>query len=606
MRETISANTIVVVNSASACYAEGSQLLLPYLDHLGVPFTVADLAQAPLPPDVGGYALVIIAHRRLDPLGTRLTAADRVALLQAAYAGAGLVSFDPALPSAAELGLPGAVRGSVAESVEFTPGPHYITSRHEPGEVRPLAHLLRVPALAARAGDVRVTAGGRPLVVANVLGQGRLVRWATAGWLHSAVLGPLGGLDDVLWQSLVWAARKPFALRGLPPLVTMRIDDVAAQGGLWGQSPLYWVHEANRHGFKPWLGLFIYNLTAPAVAELRDLVLRGQATAFPHAFGRAVDREGNLCAYYDPRLWRETSAADRESFARRHGRSPYVSDLDEFIYFDHWNRRPWPAAELAKRLAAVDSWYAAHAPLPISHVALPHWYEADAAAIRHMHDRWGCEFSAQPADVEQAFGRRVPWLPGGPFRRYERPGGAFAMSPDRGGRPVYYADAVNLAGRPFFNCLTEIRDDAGYEWRPDNDVEATIGRGVRQLRRALDSMALAVLFTHETDHIYCIRPEAWAAAVAGVARGVAAYAPIYLTMDDAVRYVRATRTSRLADVRCDPAGRQVTATFAGHADIATHFYLFSHNGEDSAAELVSVPPFADGITVTAPARGRQS
>jgi len=91
----------------------------------------------------------------------------------------------------------------------------------------------------------------------------------------------------VLWRSLVWAARKPFALRGLPPLVTMRVDEVAGQGVLWQQSPLYWVHLANRHGFKPWLGLFIYNLTEPAVNELRDLIQRDQATAFPHAFGRA-------------------------------------------------------------------------------------------------------------------------------------------------------------------------------------------------------------------------------------------------------------------------------------------------------------------------------
>ena len=92
-------------------------------------------------------------------------------------------------------------------------------------------------------------------------------------------------------------------------------------------------------------------------------------------------------------------------------------------------------------------------------------------------------------------------------------------------RPVYYADYYNLAGCPFFNTITEIRDDAGYEWAPDNDVEASIGRGVRQVRRALDSLALGSLFTHETDFIYKIEPDRWAEIIAGVAKGIASYNP---------------------------------------------------------------------------------
>ena len=65
--------------------------------------------------------------------------------------------------------------------------------------------------------------------------------------------------------------------------------------------------------------------------------------------------------------------------------------------------------------------------------------------------------------------------------------------------------SLTVPGHPefdgqFFNCVTEIRDDAGYEWYPSNDVACTIDRGTRQTKRALDSMALATLFTHD-QHI---------------------------------------------------------------------------------------------------------
>ena len=168
----------------------------------------------------------------------------------------------------------------------------------------------------------------------------------------------------------------------------------------------------------------------------------------------------------------------------------------------------------------------------------------------------------------------------------------------RGNRPVYYADFVNLGDRQFFNCITEIRDDARYEWFPDNDVDATVGRGVRQLRRALDSMALAVLFTHETDHIYKIRPEIWVDEVAGVAAGIADCDPLYVTLDEGVRYVRATKTSRLRSCRCDAATGEVIAAFTGQADVPTHFYLYAEAGDEIVSSLMDVPAFEGEATVS--------
>ncbi len=578
-------HTLVLLNSSSPRAYEATGFVLPYLDHFGVPYTVLDLARAPLPAGLADCALLVVSHA-----GLRLDSAGRKRLLGAVGHGAGLVGFDPTLPSPAELGAGPPGRAAWADAIEFAPTPHYITERHEPGSASPLASQLRVPPMPALPQGALLTAGGRPFLAATRLGQGRVVQWATAGWMHSAVLGPLAGLDDVLWRGLVWAARKPFALRGLPPLVTMRVDDVLGSGTGWGRTSFCWVHEAARHGLKPWLGLFIDNLTETGVAELRELILRGQASAFPHAFG-LLGRVGLPGASYQGQPAAPLAERRSAEFARRHRRPPDPAELDDFIYFDHHHHRPWPQGELARRLAAVDDWFTARAPFPMSHYAVPHWYETAPEALPHLQDRWGAEFVGTTMQPGARYSLRSDWLMSGPFRCHERPGTGVISPLRRGQRPVCYADWLEVAGRRFFNCLTEIRDDAGYDWKPDNDVAATVGRGVRQLRRALDSMALAVLVAHETDHIYLVEPEAWAAEVAGVTRGIAGYSPIFMGMDEALRYVRASRTSRLEAARLDAAQHLVSATFTGRADVATHFYLFSEAAGEIAGRLVDVPAF---------------
>ena len=573
---------LVLVNASSPAYPQGMEYVLPYLDHFGAPYTLCDLQRAPLPATLDGYSLALIAHEQIDPAGHQL---DWGRLLAAVRGGLGLVAFDsmkgasPAhlagqsapctlLTCAADASLIPAGATGIVFAEE-----HPITARHAPGETIAFAHPVSC-------------ADGQAFLSVSTLEAGRMVRWVSNEWMNTHILGPLSGLDDVLWRSLVWAgqaAGRPFVLRGLPPLVTMRVDDVAGIGGLWGRSPLYWVKLANRYGFKPWLGLFLYNLSQETVAELRDLLLNGDATAFPHAFGRpprpgAPNAQG--LTYFVP------------------GDQPLDSVLrspvyDEFIYFDHHRACPWPDDEAARGLQAVDDWYAAHAPLPLSSYAIAHWGEMGRNVLAHVRQRWNCEFIATYHGPDAPL-LGSPWLVGGPFRSYEQPGSALFDRAARGSRPVYYADFVNFADQQFFLCFTEIRDETGYEWAPNGDAPASAGRGLRQLRRALDSMALPVLFTHETDYIYKISPEAWEAQLAQIAAGLAPYHPIFVTLDEGVRYVRAVKTSRLASAIYDPAAASVAVRFAGRADLPTHFHLFT---SDLASRLVEIPPFDGEIVV---------
>jgi hypothetical protein len=486
----------------------------------------------------------------------------------AVEAGAGLVTFDPDWPLAAR------ARSRVVEGdIVVAGGRHWITARHPAVErYRTGASMVLRP---AGGGTPLASAGGATLVSAFRFGEGRVVRWATLRWASPLVLGPLGGLDDLVWRGFAWAARKPFALRGLPPLVAMRVDDVAGRGGLWGRSPLYWVGESIRAGFNPWIGTFIYNLSPRTLAELRPWLARGIVTESPHAFGRRPVG-GNRSFHHAP-----------DAVPLPGG------DLDDFIYYDHYNRRPWPAREANRRLAAVDAWYASRGLPRRGGVLIPHWYEAGLSVFPHIHDRWGVRFTSVVKDPETPGEWKSPWLVGGPFRR-EGPRGPSHPRWWRkdcvGYRPVYYADFARFGGRRFFNCVTEVRDVAGYEWRPDNDTALTVDRGTRILTRAIDSMALAVLFTHETDHIWKIRPDRWRDAIRGVARGIAGRSPRFVTLEEGVRIVRATRTSRLASCGVDEEGR-VAADFEGSADVETSFHLFTESAGAIGTRLLRVPPF---------------
>lgn len=573
------AQTLVLINSSIASVHDAQQLILPYLDHIGIAYELVDVFHQPLPADLDQHPLIIVAQRLLDPHGRRL-GSDGVRLLrEAVEQGTGLVSFDPTL----ELAQPGMLETTQertpADTVTVVDNGHCITAGHEAGETFILVGPLAMPGLPPNGDTVLLRFGDRPLLAVGSLGKGRVVRWATARWAHTRVLGPMAGLDDIFWRSLVWAARKPFVIRSLAPLVAMRVDDVAASGERWGQSPLFWAEIAAQHGFRPWLGLFLYNLTGPAIAEVRSLVERGRATAFPHAFGRPP-RAGDSKWFYTPDALPLRSAS-----------------YDEFIYFDHEHGQPWSDAEAAHGLHAVDAWYATHGPLPISTYAVAHWYEMGSNVVPHMVDRWGVEFLGKIQDIDAPLRNETPWLRLGPFRRYELPGSCLFDPALRGDRPVYYADFMTIGGRRLFNCVTEIRDDAGYEWAPDPDVAGTVGRGVRQLRRALDSMAPAVLFTHETDFIYRIPPEQWETALAQIAHAIRPYNPLFVTLDQAVRIVRATHTTRLAAWQANSAIDRIVITITGHSDVPTHCRVYTESDQALAGTLVTIPPVDGESTI---------
>lgn len=671
------AEAIVLVNSASPSFSDFDRFIRPYLDTFGVPRTTLDIANAAVDGGIADYALIIVGHQHLDPSGTLLDAAEQAAIASAVREGTGLVNFDgdlwangtpryafvqdvfnltPAPPgTTTSVSVPPAAHGA---------GPHFITAAHQPGESLTTGPMQLPGFTLPASGQGVVLSGTRALVAVTAFGSGRGVQWGSYAWMSHAVFGPMHGLDDVVWRSLAWAARKPFVMQALPPIVTMRVDDV--------HGPLDWAHTANGFGLKPWIGIFLGEINERDAADLRSLVHQGNATASMHGFDANTFFYFNHHDHLRVRLgfdtltsrlslggrvwsgvlavtlvlaggvfWRRSSVSGSLALAilagvlfglatliklkvaqgllslfvvavavawRRASRraliATTVAALVATAMFAVWSlgvRRAligpgdWPDETVATYYAQANQWHAAH-DIPVSRFVVPHFYEFGTNIFKGLAD-WGVEFVGTQVTPGVAYGG--PWLRGGPYRTSENGNSEAAV-------PSYYADFLSVPGRPeydgrFFNCVTEIRDDNGYEWLPTANVTETVGHGTRQLKRALDSRALATLFTHEY-YIASIPAASWKSILQSVTANVASYRPRYMTMDDACRYVRALHTSSIASSVFEPETGVLRTTLTGASDMATAVSVFTADGESLVEQELAVPPFAGSTEVSSNVR----
>ncbi len=560
----VSGNAVVLVNSQSTKYSDFQHFIQPYLDNFGFPYVVQDISTNVPSESLTNYAVIIIGHSQLDTNQTFLNGAAQNSISLAVSNGTGLVNFDSNLANGTTaryqfiqdiFGFSYGSSGS-ASSVSIPPTEpssqmHYITAAHSPNDTINYRSSITMPGISLPGNATTLaSSGGKPLVAIRKYGLGRAVQWGSYGWMVSTVLGPVDGLDDLLWRGVVWSARKPFVMRGIPPMISMRVDDVSG--------PLTWAHIANESGFKPLLAVFINEISAADSADIRNLVTNGNATACVHSFASST------MFYFNHQT--ETANSD-------------IVQSNNFVIGTQWHQTNG---------------------IPISKVCATHYSEIGPNAFAGL-KAWGMEFvpiEVVPGTVEY-YSPFAPWVVAGPYRLYETP------QQGQVPWPTYYADWLTVPGHPefngqFFNAYSEVRDGSNCgEWCPDNDVFGSTTRGTTILKREFDSMVMATLFTHEWyfHPTPCcgnttITPENLRAMFQGITNNLGAYKPSFVTLDYASKYVRATRTSRLVNTAIDPSSGNISVTLTGKTDLDTSVYVFT--GEDSAINYTfgNVPEFA--------------
>ena len=539
------ADAIVLVNSASAgAYPDFAHYIKPYLDHFGFAYTTIDVASQPIPANIGDYAVIIVGHRQLDTDGSSLDSTEQGLISAAVNAGTGLVNFDNDLSANGSAGRYAFVDDIFAFGYSGTPSGsgltfpntgHYITTQHPTGSFLGTKAAMTLAGITLPPSGVTavVTSGGAPFVATRTYGAGHAVQFGSYDWMRVDVLGTMYGADDLVWRSVVWAARKPFVMQGLPPFLTMRVDDETG--------PFNWIHVANEFGIKPWAGLFLDNVDDTEAADLSNLVNAGKATASVHAY--------SLNSFF---YWQQSAQMAANFQAARHGSRTTTSRFRRIV--------------------------------------LPHVYQFDSSAFPYLKD-WGVQFVGTMR-TPTAYGGS-PWIMNGPFRTYET-GIADGTVPlyyadfmTVPGHPDSTATSSIASPRSGTTRVTSGRQPRGRArhhrtWDPSAQA---------RLRRDGPSDVVHARVQHQPRDSSGMN--AWRSALQGITANVAGYNPIPVTMDYACKYVRATRTADIASATFDPTTKKVTAHFTGSADMATKYYVFTDDGQymaDAPAFNVSTDP----------------
>jgi len=549
-------SAIVIVNSESPNYSGFSLFIQPYLKNFGIPYAVLDITSERISQNIGEYAVIIIGHNYLDPGHAYLDQAQESYILAAIQNGTGLVNFDNYLSLDSNLPLYQFIdhifgfaysQPAIESGITFTSSPgglgSFITANHQIGENVDTGVMNLAGIIAPHNVSVLAVCGSSPFLAVATSGFGRAVQWGSYDWMSISTKGPIAGLDDLVWRSIVWAARKPFPMQGLLNFVTMRVDDCSG--------PFWWINTCNEFGLKPWLGLFINEINDEETATLSAITNAGKATASIHAFSSS-----------------------------------------DFFFYDHFSGGNFPNDLINSYYNMGTQWHLSR-DIPISKFVVPHYYEFGTNALTGLKN-WGIEFIGTVIDIGQPY-YGSPWTAGRPYRLNE------PFWPASLSLPFSYADFIVVPGhqefdRQFFNCLTEIRDVSGYEWFPNNDVSGSIDRGTRQIKRAFDSMVLGTLFTHEYL-IQDIYPDNWRAIIQGIVNSLASYNPIFITMDEACKYLRAIVNTDITEASYDPILQTLTVTLAGQSDMKTKIHVFSGEGESIIAKMMEIPSFSGTIAV---------
>ncbi len=537
------------------------------LQHCGLPYQVLDLAQERLTParlDASRAVLLAQAH-----LGPRLTPADADGLVAAVRAGLGLVCFDGHLaeypaPLRELFGLAGEARTLLRNRVRLGRDDHFITATRERGETvffsQP-AEVCRVdgPGFGASEEALLLTDDQWPALVARAYGRGRVVVWALSPLVWTpAVLGHAMGLDDLFWKGLVWAARKPFVMRAMPPFVTYLEDD-----GSSAYNHFRYLDVFNDHGYLPHVEL-----------HLRD-----------------IDKVMHDVRGQDSQAMKAKADAGLAEFGA------HAFTYDHHIYFDHAARQPYPDAVVAENFRELDEKFRTWG-LKLSRFSNPHFGEVGFNALPYQRER-GVEFSG----ALLPFG--VAWFAADPADKelhlapYGRSGFVFDYMP---GHPEFFGvnalimprqmTGVPMVASEFLWNYTIFWDE-----RPQgNDLEGAANQALAQMRLGLDSLFFGELYTHE-QRIAVLSMRELDEILTLIDRGLAKHCYVHRPYEYIAEYARSKVESRLTAVAVD-AGGTVTADLAGRTTLTTNLYLFTEQEGEIHQRFVDVPPFSGSVRVT--------
>jgi len=606
---------VVLVNSANttayntSTTTPGTYQMGPerYLVHLQVPYKVVDVSTTAA-MDLSASQLIIAGHNGLNP-----SVAWQNAIVAAVANGTGFMNLDSDTGIGTQSHIQtmfhatGATLGQAQTSITIPAAvqvggaqAHYIAAlqRHwlnDPaGDITYNYHGNGTTTIASNAtiltgatGTVVAQLGTDPLILTSTYGRGRIVDFTTYDYMHADRFGFVQGADDLFWRSVVWAARKPFVLRGYPRIAAIQMDDnevgvMSRVPDMWNTSLTGTVASDGTGGpWMPQLNLQVSSL-ASGVAERATMISAINANNL-HAsihglqYGSGGDMYWNLTVPNTDAQW-QANVASALSWKLGSGGTDTFPKLSRSMVAHYWD-------------ISDNSGYEMYNSLNVRYITSP-----QAPGSYYF------DYPKTPA-------QRIPL---GPFRIYEQPP-VYAVDYEET-FPFFYADDMvvhSVAGKPaqtFFAFGSQVGQSGGRFTRPDalwpsSTNNYTVAESLNQWEYYMwhfwSGMEPVQIYTHDGNNLdqstvsdrqsFITQLSAWFKTNKG----------IHQFMDGMGDYLRARNHSLLKSGTVTPS--TISLTFTGSATdadsnlVATKTYVFY--GDDEGT-LLSVPGFSNGGTYT--------
>ncbi|WP_047488303.1 BACON domain-containing protein [Terriglobus sp. TAA 43] len=578
-----------------------------YLVHLQVPYKVVDVSTTAA-IDLSASQLIIAGHNGLNP-----SVAWQNAIVAAVANGTGFMNLDSDTGIGTQTHIQtlfhatGATLGQAQTSITIPAAvqvggaqAHYIAAlqRHwlndDPGDITYNYHGNGVTTIASNAtlltgatGTVVAELGTDPLILTSTYGRGRIVDFTTYDYMHADRFGFVQGIDDLFWRSVVWAARKPFVLRGYPRIAAIQMDD--NEVGVMSRIPDMWntsltgtvASDGTGGPWMPQLNLQVSSVAtgdtdrAPMITAINANNLHASIHGLD--YGSGGDMYWNLTVPTTDAQW-QANVASALSWKAGSGGTDTFPKLSRSMVAHYWD-------------ISDNTGYEMYNSLNIRYITSP-----QAAGTYYF-------------DYPKTVAGRTPL---GPFRIYEQPP-VYPVDYDET-FPFFYADDVvvhSVAGKPaqtFFGFATQVGQMAGRFTRPDalwpsSTNGYTVAQSLNQWEYYMwhfwSGMEPVQIYTHDGNNLDQSTVADRQSFISQLSTWFKTNKGTHQFMDGMGDYLRARNHSLLKSGTVTPS--TVSLTFTGAATdadgnlIATKSYIFY--GDDEGT-LLSVPGFSNGGTYT--------
>jgi len=393
-------------------------------------------------------------------------------------------------------------------------------------------------------------------------GKGKIVLFlCSAGLWQDEILGHTEGLDDVFFRSLIWASKKPFITKTMPPFITTRINDVSGSGNRAGRyketvEKFRYVDVLNRYKIIPNLGLFIDDIKNEDLISLREKYFEKQAEFSPHAFS-------------DP------------------------NNKNEYpIYMKH-NGEEFSDDEIKENFLKVDRKFELFGIKP-SMTLNAHFGEVGIKSLPYLKER-NQQFLMNIIKIGKAYSdpKAHIW----DLKPYGKINFSLSEIPEDN----YFFNVLSLPLKIEENLPNEKKVDFDFLYKCTNfrdeskntDIKKAIKRGIFQIQRGLENKFFGCLMTHE-QRISFLKLEEWEEIVKGIFNSIGIKNRIFKSYDYISLYSRNLKSISIEEIEFRG---NLQIILKGKTKIPLYLYIFYDRDEEVIENFLEIPPFENYTTL---------